>query len=342
MSGDTIWLVICGSGVIQSLFLSAYILFSTKIEKQERGLLAALLLAISLRLIKSMGWYFFDEEHALFLNMGFVAHAFIGPLLVLYLSQKVNDRKLLRWQKAIILVPPVLLIIASPFISLHNFWYVGGYETLLYVTLIYFIWAAYLLWKGYKQKHVQFTWLRNLSFGVFLFGMSYFTNFVAGLNSYILGPVLYSLIIYYISFLVFRNPELFDFEGIQKYKNQNLSTQQLQAYILRIEEKMANQKPYLNPNFNLSSFSEMTSLPKHLLSLVFNKGMNRNFSDFTNHYRIEHAKKLLSDPSHHHFKIASIAYDCGFNSLSAFNAAFRKFNSVSPSEFRKNHTAIAS
>ena len=44
---------------------------------------------------------------------------------------------------------------------------------------------------------------------------------------------------------------------------------------------------------------------------------------------------MLSKPEYNHQKIAAIAFETGFNSLSSFNASFKKVTSMTPSEFRK-------
>ncbi|MEI9909368.1 MAG: helix-turn-helix domain-containing protein [Bacteroidota bacterium] len=54
-----------------------------------------------------------------------------------------------------------------------------------------------------------------------------------------------------------------------------------------------------------------------------------------NHYRVEEAKQLLLEPANGGFKIASIAYDAGFNSLSTFNDVFKKLTGLTPTQFKK-------
>ncbi|MEQ9402773.1 MAG: helix-turn-helix transcriptional regulator [Cyclobacteriaceae bacterium] len=335
MNSDTFWLIVCGSGVIQSLFLSIYIFSSGKIQRVERLLLGALLLAITLRMVKSIGWYYFDIDHTLFLNLGFAAHGFIGPILVLYFSKKTSLlRKLrIRW---FILIPAILLLFAIPFITLSNFWYAGGYEGLLYLTVAYLGWCGWLLWVIYRQKKIYFPWYRNLFIGVSLFCISYFTNYIFGLNPYITGPVIYTLVIYFISFVMFSNQEIFTPLGDKKkYKNINLTEDQIAVHKKKIERVMSDENPWLESDFSLTGLSERTAIPKHLLSRFFSENMNQSFTDFTNGYRIEKAKKLLLDHAFRNHKIAYIAYECGFNSLSSFNAAFKKIADVSPSEYRK-------
>ncbi|MEP1094685.1 MAG: helix-turn-helix transcriptional regulator [Cyclobacteriaceae bacterium] len=339
MTIDSFWLIVCSAGVIQSLFLSIYIFSSKNIKLEERLLLGALLFAITLRLVKSIGWFFFDINDGVFLNIGFAAHGFIGPILVLYFLRK-TSRRIKTIQIILLLLPAICLAVATPFLTLSNFWYIGGYEALLYFTAFYLVGSGYLLWQIFKQKKIYFPWYRNLFIGVTLFCISYFTNYVFGLNPYITGPIVYSLAIYLISFIIFSNQEIFTPLGDKKkYKNINLSQDQIDKHRERIENVMIDQKPYLDSDFSLTELSQLTSIPKHLLSRFFSESMNQSFTDFTNGYRIEKAKELLLDPAYSNHKIAFIAYECGFNSLSSFNSAFKKVNGTSPSEFRKSHLA---
>jgi AraC-like DNA-binding protein len=44
---------------------------------------------------------------------------------------------------------------------------------------------------------------------------------------------------------------------------------------------------------------------------------------------------MLAHREYGHQKIAAIAFETGFNSLSAFNASFKKIATMTPSEFRR-------
>lgn len=335
MDIDSFVLIICGAGVIQSLFLSVYILWSKRIQFEERLLLGLLLIAISLRLVKSIGWYYFDVENQLFLNIGFAAHGFIGPLLVLYFARKSNLLSKLA-HRLVLLLPAFTLLFATPILTLNNFWYIGGYKGLLYYTILYLLLATYYLMVIYKERKIYFPWYRNLFLGVSIFCLAYFTNFILGLNSYITGPIIYTVVIYLISFVMFSNHEIFTPLGDKKkYKNINLSADQIASHKEKIERVMLDQKPYLNSDFSLSELSLLTAIPKHLLSRFFSENLNQSFTEFTNGFRIEKAKNLLQDKRFQNHKISHIAYESGFNSLSSFNAAFKKIADDSPSEFRK-------
>jgi len=51
---------------------------------------------------------------------------------------------------------------------------------------------------------------------------------------------------------------------------------------------------------------------------------------------MQDAKTLLVNTESEKFTISSIAFDSGFNSLSSFNSAFKKFEGITPSMFRKS------
>jgi AraC-like DNA-binding protein len=49
-------------------------------------------------------------------------------------------------------------------------------------------------------------------------------------------------------------------------------------------------------------------------------------------------KRRLVAPQNSHLKIEEIAFDTGFNAKSTFQAAFKKFTGMTPSEYRKKAT----
>jgi AraC-like DNA-binding protein len=104
---------------------------------------------------------------------------------------------------------------------------------------------------------------------------------------------------------------------------------------------MQQQKPYLNEGLNIEQLATMVDSNRHHLSQVLNEKLKKSFYDYINHYRVEEAKTLLADPAKASYKIASIAYDAGFNSLSTFNDVFRKSTGVTPSQFKKQVEEIS-
>jgi len=65
--------------------------------------------------------------------------------------------------------------------------------------------------------------------------------------------------------------------------------------------------------------------------MLFKQTVGVPIMTHVNHVRLSHAQMLLATSD---AKILSIALDCGFNSLSSFYAAFRKFTNMTPAAFR--------
>lgn len=102
-----------------------------------------------------------------------------------------------------------------------------------------------------------------------------------------------------------------------------------------IQEKTASEKFYLDPDLTLTSFSEHLSLSPRLVSRHLNQGLQLNFADFINGYRVRRVKEKLQSDATAHYSLLGIALDSGFNSKSTFNRIFRKFTGMSPSQYAK-------
>lgn len=77
-------------------------------------------------------------------------------------------------------------------------------------------------------------------------------------------------------------------------------------------------------------------VPEHQLRGLINGQLGyRNFSAFLNTYRVEEAKRLLSDPREARKQILQIALDVGYGSIAPFNRAFKEATGKTPTEFRK-------
>jgi AraC-like DNA-binding protein len=61
----------------------------------------------------------------------------------------------------------------------------------------------------------------------------------------------------------------------------------------------------------------------------------RNFNAFLNHFRVQEARRLLSDPRQTELGVAEIAYRLGYASLGPFNRAFKEITGRTPTEFKK-------
>ncbi|WP_339904788.1 AraC family transcriptional regulator [uncultured Cyclobacterium sp.] len=66
---------------------------------------------------------------------------------------------------------------------------------------------------------------------------------------------------------------------------------------------------------------------------IFFKDQYRiTFVEYLNSIRVGHACKLLMEQNH---SILEVAYKSGFNNLANFNRQFKKFKSMTPTQFKK-------
>ena len=85
-------------------------------------------------------------------------------------------------------------------------------------------------------------------------------------------------------------------------------------------------------DFSLKELSEFTYMSPHYLSRLFKRVTGFTLVHYMQMTRVQNAQHLLLSTSK---TISEIAELCGFASFSQFNRAFRKFNTTSPSGFRK-------
>lgn len=98
---------------------------------------------------------------------------------------------------------------------------------------------------------------------------------------------------------------------------------------------MATHKPYLEPELTLDQLASRLGVRPKVLSVALNEGLGQHFFDYINRYRIDEAKRLLSQSSDAKLTVLEVLYQVGFNSKSSFNTLFRKYTGQTPSDFRK-------
>jgi AraC-like DNA-binding protein len=120
-----------------------------------------------------------------------------------------------------------------------------------------------------------------------------------------------------------------------KYAKSGLNKQQLLEYKDRLTWIMKSQQVFLRSDLTLPKLAETVGCSVNHLSQVINSGFGMSFFDFLNQYRIEHAKDLLSKLEGQDGAVLNIAFSVGFNSNSAFYAAFKKCVGQTPAQYRR-------
>lgn len=335
-------LFIAGITAVQSLFMASFS-FLGKRRDFKNLLLGLFFIAITIRIGKSMLWVYLDSSPLWFLNLGFAAHAISGPALFLYVRYTLFPSKWSKWS-FLHFLPGAFLALFLTSLSLESFWHVGGYVALLWYQMGYSVGtlaliSAYFLRTKHKTQLPRTTliWIASLVLGTSVLQFFYFSNYILGITPYLLGPISYLPFVCFLAFLLFKNPSILYGDITKKHQNIKLSLLELNQMAEKIKFSMENQKLFLDSNCSLAKVAEATKIPPYLVSYVVNNSMRLSFPDFLNNYRIAEAKSRLLLPEYRHTKVASIAYDCGFHSISSFNQAFKKMTGTTPSQFQKKH-----
>ena len=92
---------------------------------------------------------------------------------------------------------------------------------------------------------------------------------------------------------------------------------------------------YLIMDITLEQLAEKLAISPKALSATINTDFGQNFFEFINHYRVEHAKRLLIEDTNGALDMQTVMQQSGFNSKSAFHRFFKKFTQLTPGQFRK-------
>jgi len=121
-----------------------------------------------------------------------------------------------------------------------------------------------------------------------------------------------------------------------KYAKSGLSDERMAEYKNRLESIMRSEQAFLLSDLTLPKLANAIGCSVNHLSQVINSGFGLSFFDYLNGYRISYARDLLATPGGKSAAILNIAFTVGFNSNSAFYAAFKKCVGQTPAQYRRN------
>jgi AraC-like DNA-binding protein len=345
---DLLLVIVSSAGLLHGLAFAVYLFFFKKKKALSNYLLGLILVFMAFRIGKSVMLNFGDDLEPIFIFVGLSVMLIIGPLLRWYILAMTVPKFKLHKKHIAELIP--FLFIFTMSISLHE----TSFDTLdkqtivIFGTILIFIYIHFAMYIGIsarvlikakaqmkdslqtKSQKIILDWLQLVIIGFIIIWVSYFLNIIEDSVPYVVGPIVYSLVIYYLSYKAF-DLKITDLDGEAfKINDKKMVYTEICAII-------ENEKLFIEPDVSLSGISKLIGKSPQYTSELINQYAQQNFNDFINHYRIQEAKKLLIDQKSKNHTISSIAFDTGFSSLSSFNSAFKKFESQTPSSYRKEH-----
>jgi AraC-like DNA-binding protein len=354
-----IYIVIALIGIANGLLLSVILFFKKKGNKFLNKNLAILFLSLSFVLLPHLLMTKYKitatYEHIPFVYCIYLmALATVGPSLYIYM--KAHIKKIFKFKTIELLHYLFVLFIFIGyliFIKNHDpFWDALHYGSLIQLSL-YLILTTLLYIQLIKQHYhktliyskFEVVWLSVFYFSLTIIWFIHFNHQVEIFTSYIFNYYIFKLqselltvLLYFVLISELFYNSIDKLNTNLKYSKSKLDEADIKRYLENIHNYMLKENRFKDSSLSLPILAKDLNLSSNIISQLINEQLSQNFCDYLNSYRIEEAKKMLIDKTKQNLTIASIAYDCGFNSLSAFNNAFKKFTKMNPSQYkRKNY-----
>ncbi len=334
-------------GVIMSMFFGTFLLVTFKNRPKANLFLSAYLIALGLRICKALFFNYYPIDPQI-RNLFLALLLTVGPSVWFYVRDFIAHDKVIR--KKLLFYhyfPFILMVCLFPVVPND-----GKFYALLIFTMILIHMAVYtsatLIWLlNYKKHYQPNVHLNNkIQWAFFFISITIvmilcFTASFLYVIPYLSNVFVFSIGIVSLSIWGLNNPKLFEKEN-KKYANSALSVESAKYQMSKLTQLMQIEEPFLDSELSLAILSEQLDVtPKHL-SQIINQFEKENYSQYITRYRIEKAKELLSSPKYELMKIATIAYECGFNSISSFNTAFKNLQGETASQYRKKYSVRSS
>ena len=102
----------------------------------------------------------------------------------------------------------------------------------------------------------------------------------------------------------------------------------------RLKEAVVANRLYEDAELTLATLAVKLTIHPHDLSRIINLGLEKNFSDFINEFRVREVARKMQDPAYDRLTLLGIAYESGFNSKRTFNRVFKEMTGKTPVEYK--------
>ncbi len=252
-------------------------------------------------------------------------------------------------------------------IEVNLFYKIGGSLALrAFFGFVYLLYCIYLLWQHYpskkealqiprKQFWITYRWLCILLGSLLTINVSLAitalqpASLIVRENFFADGDVFYQItgmgyFVLSISLLLFPEilygmPKRIEQVTTKKKKTKSKAVSDEDPFIEvneSIIDYLKSQKPYLNPDFDISDIAFDLKIPQNHVSYCISNIMNTRFTKLKSELRIQHAIELLQDGHNSSITIDGIGIQSGFKTRSYYYEVFKKETGFTPSEYLEN------
>lgn len=334
-------LILSAFGSLNGFIVCGY-LFATSKQNLAKQFLALMLLMVSIRILKSVLFFFNPEIDKFILQIGLSACFLIGPFLYFYASafrDKLTTLPTSWYFHLVCLIALVFMMnVFYPYDTYPELWGNIVYKAVNYTWLFYIVLSLYVikpylaqLWDKSAQKFTENEiLLLSVFFGSCLIWGAYF---FASYTSYIVGALSFSFIFSLSFLLMFFKFNRRNSSTKTKYGDKQISNEEVSDSLLKLEQLMEEQELFKNPNITMPQVAKRLGISSPKFSQLLNEKLNKSFTVYINELRISLAKQyLIAQPKN---KMEDVAEQCGFNSSSTFYSVFKKHTGSTPAKFRE-------
>ncbi|WP_127131700.1 helix-turn-helix domain-containing protein [Pseudoflavitalea rhizosphaerae] len=349
--GQQILFFISALGAFNGILLSLYLFFNPKRRTVPAFLLACLLLAISIRTVKSVFVVFNPDLPKIFLQIGLSACFLIGPSLYYFIRSGISPVTKIPLSWKIILSSWLFLLIIGGIIVPYD---TNRFAWNNYIAQgIYLQWMVYVLASGYLLVPTIVKFFRKdpitsgskflllvyfaVSF-IFIVYLLALTGWVTGI--YLSGPISFSFFLYLTIFYYFYNRKVDSLlsavpvDSPAKTEKKKIAQEDADLLMEKLNKVIRDKALFKDPNLKLNHLASHVNITPHLLSQLLNDNAGKSFSTYINEFRIEEACYLIS--TNHRLTFEAIGYEVGYNSKSTFYTAFKKVKDTTPALFKES------
>lgn len=316
------------------------------------------------------GWYSIKSYREFLFFVPFQQLFLIGPVFYFYLKSLLSQDFSLTKKEIIHFLPATFYLIYSLVVFVGDkllldefYFYADGrdkdldfwYQFSGLISMLFYLALSLKHYLEYRKASLQevsfadeiaFKWIQHftIAFGVIL---------ILRVLFFILNPewgefgskywyyLCFSILLMYISITGYSStlkvattlrPNLLDSNQANQEKNTDES-EDLSIWKHKINALFESNDIFKNPNLTLTDLARNLDTNRNIISKVINQEFEMNFNDYVNEKRVESIIKRLENGEHVKTTLLGIAIDCGFNSKTTFNRAFKKYTGESPKQF---------
>lgn len=337
--------------IVQAFLFLLFISINKRLRLLPNKILAGVVLLLALHMLVNL---LSPELNILPLNqIGIVFGFCYGPIFYLYSrSLAYQNFQLTRRQGWHALLPFCILLVVHT-VNISAFVYAMG----IFVSLASYSVAIWRLLRRYQfilcqtrteYEQITLNWLWHLlllQLGLLLLNIFSVAMYSSGqmLIGQALELVLFIGLWGLVSSIIFhgmQHPMLFS--GVSKedaliiapQTDEKLSDDVLQEIMNQLENYIESQNAHLIPGLTVKELAKRLSLSPRFISQAINTQAHKNFSEYINEKRIQHACRLLRSAEHQDLTIMDVMLESGFNTKSNFNRAFKLITGTTPYEYK--------